>query len=80
MLKSGFVFPNSILFAPSLFMMLHFWGKYFMEWIIHAKRDLVMSLVYILYGSECAVQRNPCLMVLMDHLMIGMFHALYQQN
>ena len=71
-LKSGFGFSNSIVLAPSLLMILPFCKKYFLEWIIHSKSDLVISFVYLLYSTECVVQRAPCLMVRMDISMMGM--------
>ena len=58
-LKLGFGFHNSILFAPSLFLILPFCGNEFLQWIMHSTGDIVMSLVYFFYGTECAVQRAP---------------------
>ena len=50
--------------APSLFLMLPFCGNEFLDWVINSTSDLVMSFVYILYGTECVVQHATYLMVL----------------
>ena len=39
---------------------------------MNSTSDLVMSLMYLLYGTECMVQRSPCLMVFMDISMMGL--------
>ena len=56
---------------PSLSMMMPFFRNFFLEWIMYLTSDFVIIFVYILYGTECVVQRAPCLVVCMDHLMIG---------
>ena len=42
-LKSWFVFPNSILLEPSLFMVLPFFVEEFLDWIMHSKGDILWA-------------------------------------
>ena len=53
-------------------MMIPLCRKEFLELFMHSASNLVMSLVYLLYYTECVVKRAPCLMVCMDHSMMGM--------
>ena len=43
---------------------------------MHATSDLVMSLVLLLYGTECEMQLFTFLMVLIDHSMIEIWRPL----
>ena len=38
---------------------------------MHSTSDLVIILVYLLYGIYCMVHCSPCLMVCMDILIMG---------
>ena len=64
MLKPGFGFPNIIL-EPSLLLMLPLCDNDF-QWIMNYTSELVMSLMYLFYGTQCVVQRAPCYIVCMD--------------
>ena len=47
-------------------MMIPLCRKEFLELFMHSASNLVMSLVYLLYGTEYVVQRALFLMVCMD--------------
>ena len=53
-------------------MMMTFCVKEFPECIMYSTSDLVISLVYPLYGKEYVMQRDIFLMVLMNISMMGM--------
>ena len=78
MLKSGLGLTNNIVLEPSILMILPFYINGFLEWIMHSTSDLVMRVVYLLYVTECVVQRTPFLMVFMDLSMMGMCHSFAQ--